>query len=227
MSVVVPLENDPHAVVQGLLPWYARGQLDDVEMLSVQQHLQQCDLCRAELAAEQSLQALRGLPEPVAGDGEVALARLMPRLTPRAPQARQTAPASTPRAAGRRSRPATPAGGVPLWVRWTLGVQGAAIALLLVLLVLPHEELAVYRGLSDAGAPVARDADALIMFRPELSEQAMRRLLQAHGASIVGGPTESGAYRLRLSGAPVAALAGLRAEPGVTLVESLMPGARP
>lgn len=224
MSVVVPLENDPHAVVQGLLPWYARGQLDDAETGLVQQHLLKCEICRAELATERPLQALMAVPEPAAGDVEAALARLRPRLDDSQRDLRDEGRLGSGRSSDRKAGRSP---GVPPWVRWTLGLQGAAIALLLVLLVVPREPVATYRGLSDTPLVAGRDAQALIMFRPDLSEHRMRALLQAHGASIVGGPTESGAYRLKVSGDSATVLAQLRADPGVVLVESLMPGGHP
>lgn len=208
MSVVVPMEHDPHVGVQSLLPWYVRGQLDDDEMREVQAHLMQCAACRAELEAERPLQAMLSVSaagtEPSGlSDVEAGLAALQARLAPRA------------------VAPALPAR-LPGWLGWVLGLQGAAIAALLVLLVLPPGQPApAYQGLA-ASAPRA-DAEALIMFRPDASEQRIRTLLQAHGASILGGPTESGAYRLRLAGGE-AALRALRADPVVTLAESLAPG---
>jgi anti-sigma factor RsiW len=204
MSVVVSMEQDPHVAAQALLPWYARGQLAQAEMQAVQSHLLQCAACRAELDAERPMQALLSLPAaaPAGGDAEAALARLRGRIKAEA------APAVL--------RPAR-------WMPWALGLQGCAIAALLVLVVLPRPEAPAYRGLS---APAQSDGvEALIMFGPDVREQRIRELLRAHGASLVGGPTDSGAYRLRLvGGAP--ALAALRAEPGVSLLESLEAGAR-
>ena len=205
MSVVVPLEHDdPHVAVQALLPWYARGQLDADEMSEVQAHLLNCPACRAELEAERPLQTLLSLPATApAGDVESGLARMRARIKADA------APARAPR-----------------WVAWALGGQGLAIAGLLAVLVLPRvmvmSEPAAYQGLS--AAPQKATAEALIMFRPDASEQRIRELLQAHGAEVVGGPTEAGAYLLRLHGGN-AALPQLRAESIVTLAEPLSPGA--
>ena len=71
MSVVVPIEHDPHQAVQALLPWYARGQLDADEMNEVQAHLHSCPACRAEWEAERPLQTLLSLPAAApAGDVE-------------------------------------------------------------------------------------------------------------------------------------------------------------
>lgn len=206
MSVVVPMEHDSHVAVQGLLPWYARGQLGDEEMREVQAHLLQCPACRAELEAEQPLQALLSLPAvaPAVGDVESGLARMRARLN---------------------AEPLKVRARVPRWMGWTLGLQGCAIAVLLAWLILPRLEVEApaYKGLSAPGP--SQQAEALIMFRADASEQRIREVLQAHGASIVGSQTESGAYRLRLP-ANAQALPALRAEPIVTLVESLQAGAR-
>lgn len=199
MSVVIPMDPDEHAAVQALLPWYARGQLDDAEAAQVQQHLLHCAACRRELAAEQPMQALlnvAGAPAPV-GDVEASLARLHARMAPAAP--------------GRA---------MPRWVPWALGLQGAAVAVLLGVLIGTRGAEPAYEGLSAAGtAPVV--ADALVMFKSGTSEQAVRELLRAEQAGIVAGPTETGAWLLRVD---ARGLAALRAAPIVALAEPLQPG---
>jgi anti-sigma factor RsiW len=199
MSVVVAMDADEHAQVQALLPWYARGQLDEHEMNEVRQHLQRCERCRVELAAEPAVQTLLGAAAlPVAsGDADRGFARLQARL--------HRQPAPPPRAR---------------WMPWALGLQSAALALVLTLWLQARPGASGYEGLSAAGTPAA--ADVLVMFRPDAAEQDLRVLLQAQGASIVAGPTETGAYQLR---APAASLDGLRRSPLVRLAEPLQPGA--
>jgi len=199
MSVVIPMEHDEHAAVQALLPWYARGQLDEGEMRQVQQHLLGCQACRNELAAEQPMQTLLSVAgTPVAGgDVEAGLARMHALMEP----VRRKASA-------------------PRWMPWALGLQGAACVLLLGLWLHDRQPEAAYEGLSAAGtAPVV--ADALVMFKPGTSEQAVRELLQAHGAGVVAGPTETGAWLLRVD---ARGLAELRTAPIVTMAEPLQPG---
>ena len=199
MSTVVPMKHDEHAAVQTLLPWYARGQLADEEMGQVQQHLLHCQACRNELAAERPMQTLLNMADalPAGGDVEAGLAKLRARLAP----------------------PATRA---PRWMPWALGLQGAAVAMLLGLWLQARDEAPAYQGLSAGAesAPVA--ADALVMFKPGTSELALRQLLQAQGASVVAGPTETGAWLLRVESR---GLAALRASPLVALAEPLQPGA--
>ena len=59
------------------------------------------------------------------------------------------------------------------------------------------------------------------MFKPGTSEQAVRELLRAEQAGIVAGPTETGAWLLRVD---ARGLAALRTAPIVALAEPLQPG---
>jgi hypothetical protein len=200
MSVVIPMEHDEHATVQALLPWFARGQLGEAETATAQRHLLHCQLCRNELAAEQPLQTLlQAAAGAEAGDVEAGLAKLHARMQPAA-------------------RPSLKSSG--RWMPWALGAQGCAVALLLGLWLQARQDVPVYEGLSAAGtAPVV--ADALVMFKPGTSEQALRELLKAQGASVVAGPTETGAWLLRVD---ARGLAALRVAPIVQLAEPLQPG---
>lgn len=203
MSVVIPMEHDEHAATQALLPWYARGQLGDDDAQQVQRHLLNCQACRNELAAEQPMQTLLSVAgTPAAqGDVEAGLAKMHALMQP--------------------AKPKTTA--APRWMPWALGLQGAAVALLLGLLLVTRSEDPAYLGLSAAAAPGPAPvvADALVMFKPGASEQAVRELLQAQGAGIVAGPTETGAWLLRVD---ARGLTALRTAPIVALAEPLQPG---
>ncbi len=199
MSVVVPMEHDEHVAVQALLPWYARGQLGDQEMGQVQGHLLHCQACREELAAERPMQTLLTTAgaRPAQASAQASLDKLHARM-----QARPDRVVA------------------PRWMPWALGLQGAALALLFGLWLQAREIEPAYQGLSAPGSrPVA--ADALVMFKPGTSEQQLRELLQAQGASVVAGPTETGAWLLRVN---ARGLLALRASPAVALAEPLQPG---
>ena len=198
---VVPLDPDGHSSVQLLLPWYVTGRLDESERAELELHLAGCARCRAELALERELHATQALPGAV-GDAERGLASMRQRI------------------AGAKSGARRPA--VPWW-RWALGAQFALILLLLVVLAAPRFEGERYRGLGGAGA----SANAVVMFRPEATEAQIREALRASGARLVGGPTATQAYLLSLPQADAAALARLRAQPAVTLAESLDAAGRP
>ncbi|WP_263562552.1 zf-HC2 domain-containing protein [Paucibacter sp. DJ1R-11] len=198
------MEQDEHVAVQSLLPWYASGKLGDDEVRQVQEHLLHCQACRNELAAEQPMQTLLtvagALPE--CGDVELSLAKMHALMQP----TKSMAP---------------PAPVAPRWMAWVLGLQGAAIAMLLGLWLQARPPEPAYEGLSASGsAPVL--ADALIMFKPDTSERAVRELLLSEGAGVVAGPTETGAWLLRVD---ARGLAALRKAPIVALAESLQ--ARP
>ena len=209
MNTVVSMEqDDPHSAVQGLLPWYARGQLDDEDVREVQEHLLHCAACRAELEAELPMQALLSVAAsaPDHASIEAGLAKMRVQM-------KKAQPPLVRKATGQR------------WLTWALGLQGCAIAVLATVVVVQTrvESPAVFKGLASGEQPAK--AEALIMFRADASELRIRTILQSHGATLVGGPTESGAYLVHLNASPQS-LSSLRAEPEVTLLESLEPGAR-
>ncbi len=224
-AVVIALARDPHAAALGLLPWYVRGQLAPDEMQALAEHLQACPRCQAELHAEQQLQALQQSLPPAevavggsVGSGvEAGLARMRARLDEaEPPQAPHPAPRPVGAPRGLHWQPWLP------WLPWLVGLQGGAIAVLLLMGVWQPAELPAYRALAARGASAPTTAQALIMFRPDAREQQIREALQASGAILVGGPTESHAYLLRLPReGQQQALQRLRALPFVTLVESL------
>ena len=77
-----------------------------------------------------------------------------------------------------------------------------------------------YRALGAPGA--AATANAVVMFKPDATEQEIRSALRASGARFVDGPTASNAYLLSVRGDDHAgAIARLRAQPAVLLAESL------
>ena len=197
---VVPLDTDEHRAIQALLPWYLTRRLDSEDLARVEAHLAGCPGCREELELEQRLQAAQPLsPE---GDAERGLVRM-----------RELIRATTPRERPVRA-PAL------RWMLWGLGAQFAVIAVLAMLLVLPRTGDDAYRTLGTPAAAVA--GNAVVMFKPDASEQQIRAALRSSGARLVDGPTASNAYLLSVpSVGHAAAIARLRAQPGVSLAESL------
>jgi hypothetical protein len=198
---VVPLDADAHFAVRALLPWYATNRIEPDEAAQVQAHLAGCASCSAELETERRLQAAQPL-STAPGDVERGLAKMRKRIGSDAQRAQPTP---------------------TVWLRWILGVQFAIIAALTMMLMLPRPGIDggyAYRAL---GAPgVAATANALVMFKPGATEQEIRTALRASGARLVDGPTASNAYLLTLRGEDhVGAIARLRAQPAVSLAESL------
>lgn len=228
-------DDAAHQALQDVLPWYASGALSEEEAAQVQQHLQACSACRAELGWQRKLLETEG-PLPSGLDPERALARLMPQLDA-APAAhaphRATPPASAPSSTSPGQVPQTPsllnrlrawldgAG----WQGWALAAQCAVIAVLAVQL-LPHGPAAQdYRALGNGATAMP---DVLVVFRPDARLQEVQRLMQDHHAQIVGGPTVTGAYMLDVdAGHQPQLLSALRAHPAVERAESLTAASQP
>ena len=94
----------------------------------------------------------------------------------------------------------------------------------LLMWLLPPSPADSYRGL---GASVTAGS-AVVMFKPDATEQDIRRALTRSGARLIGGPTVTGAYVLGLpAGRQHAALTELRTQSAVVLAESLDAGSQP
>jgi hypothetical protein len=104
-------------------------------------------------------------------------------------------------------------------MRWALGAQFLVIAGLAIWLTTPYGNVAIYRAL---GASQNANGNMVVVFRPETSEQELRRILHTAGARIVGGPTITDAYLLSVPEDKLpAALSSLRSDRAVMLAESL------
>lgn len=214
MRNVINLHGDPHQQTQALLPWYINGTLDTAESAMVEAHLAECADCRTELAVE------RGLSRQVGGlamDVEQGWTAMQQRLGAAAPSA-----------------PALPAALViPFWRRpaaigWAITGQLAAAALALVVVAAVRQPPAqpVYQAL---GAPgIEQPGNLVVLFRPEIAERDMRKLLDDSQARVVQGPLASGAWVLRVEDARRAAVvATLRASPRILLAEPVDQAPRP
>lgn len=214
MTTDTGVSETAHQALQELLPWFAAGTLDAAEARQLQAHLHDCAACRQELAWHGRLLQVDS-PLPAGLDPERALARLMPQLDARA----APAPART-----LWQRLGARLGGMR-WQGWAIGAQLAVIALLVVQLLPQQQGGATYHAL---GRGAAVTPDLLVVFRPDARVQDLQRLLQSHGAQIVGGPTVTGSYLLDVAPERQAALlAALRADPAVELAEPMTAGARP
>jgi anti-sigma factor RsiW len=209
MARVLPLDSAEHRDSQALLPWFVNGTLEAAEASRVEVHLGQCARCQADAASIASLRSLAADAEPVA-DVDRSWASLRGRLD------------ATPQA---RPRPATPARWA--WPRWAPVALGLQAALVLVLAVVLHgapREAEPYRTL--AAAPGAATPNALVVFRATATEAQIRAALRSSQARIVGGPTVTDAYLLRVADLGPEAMARLRAEPAILRIESLEAEAR-
>jgi len=92
------------------------------------------------------------------------------------------------------------------------------LALVLVLIGGPSREER-YRALG--AQPAASEANAVAVFRGDATNEQMRDALHAVEARIVGGPTITDAWLVRIGSPTPQVLARLRAQPGVLRVEAL------
>ena len=202
---ILPLDSDEHRIAQQLLPWFVNESLDASESAQVAAHLVHCARCQADVAVQVGL---RAVCVDVEGDNTVERdwSAMRGRLDP--------APAAPPPPrAARTARPWWKQG-----LQIALALQAAVMLVLAVALIGESSRSEPYRALG--GAPSA-EANVLAVFRADATETQMREALRAASARIVGGPTVTDAYLLRLSDAGPDALARLRMQPGVARVESL------
>ena len=203
---VLHLDSDEHGAVQGVLPWYANGTLDAAERAEVEAHLGACARCRADLEFQRQL---RATPATETAPGAADRGWLALRARLESPAADSTPPLP----GGERRR-------APRWWPLALGMQALFVAMLMLAsawLFLPRPD--AYRTLGAGTAPPA--ANVLVVFRPDATETAMRRALRAADARVVGGPTVTDAWLLRIPALGADSLARLRADPAVARVESL------
>jgi hypothetical protein len=175
----------------------------------VHEHLQVCAQCQADVDFQRKLSALE-IPCEAAVDVERGFAKLRPQLKAQPHATQHGGFGVIVRNLWRRGNRA--------WMPWALGVQFAAIAGLCIMLLQPERDGA-YHGLGASGSVAG---NVVVVFRPQTTEQELRRILRASGARVVDGPTVTDAYLLDVGADRQArALGLLRAESAVVLVESL------
>lgn len=176
---------EPHHDAEELLPWYATGKLEDDDRALVEKHLSSCAHCRRRLAAERRMidEFARLSPEIDSG-----WARLKQRIE--GSQARRGLWGKIRGSAAE------------VWQNLSRPAIATLAAAQLVFVVLAGALLLSlgrpdYRALGSAPAP--QSANIIAMFDPGTTELQLRELLKANGASVVGGPTTTGAYLLNVS----------------------------
>jgi len=203
---VIKFEGSVHAHADRLLPWYVNGTLDDDERAQVEHHLVECMPCQDEVAWLHAVQ--EQFAEQAQKDDVSPKLRQLHRRVARLHGTPRTSPAWQRREKG---------------LAWLAAVQAAVILGLSVVVLHPQHDS--YRTLSTSGS---QDALLVVMFDPHTREAQMRELVRSSHARIVGGPTEAGAYVLRVPEASSAATRKmLLGSPQVTLVEDLSTGGHP
>ena len=210
---IVTINDTVHDRVQKLLPWFVNDTLRGEEAALVHQHLNVCPECQADFAWQCKLRAIE--PESdVVPDVDRAFAKLRERIDAKQIQARQRPAWFNQISLKNRA-----------WMPWALAAQLLLIVGLVVSLTTPDMKAATYRVL---GANSAMNGNMIVVFKPETSEQELRRILNNADARIVDGPTVTDAYLLHVKDDNLdGTLHSLRAERAVALAESLSPRGKP
>lgn len=218
MGRVISMPGDPHQQVQMLLPWYMNGTLDAGEAVLVEAHLAECAACRQDLAeCADCREDLAIGPDPAGVErGWAAMQRSFELSSgPEPVVAHERIAKLVPLRKSWLQR------SVP--VRWALAAQAAAAVLIvgagrLMIPVAPAEP--IYHALGSA--PETAPGNMVVIFRPDTIEQDLRGAVIASGAEMVGGPTASDAYVLRVASTERdTALARLRSNAHVVLAEPI------
>lgn len=178
-------ERKPHDESEELLPWYAGGQLNDMDRARVDAHLASCAYCRQQLALERRLiEEFRAMAPEV----ESGWARLRGRIE---------TPVAAKVAGPRRPGPMS-----DVWAFLSRPAIAAFAAAQLAFVVIAGATLVslgkpAYHTLGSAPAPAA--GNIIIMFRADATEQDIRNVLKSAGASLVDGPTPANAYLLHVA----------------------------
>lgn len=201
----------PHHDAEELLPWYATGQLEGDDLTLVQEHLSSCAHCRRQLSFERRMIDEFAELTPEIDHG---WARLRGRLEPaRVPTHRESWSDRIGREAAAVWRTFTrPAVAAIATVQ--LAFVGAAAVLLYSLSQPSYQAL--------GSAPPPQSANVIAMFSADTTQSELNRLLRANGAMLVGGPTPTDAYLLRVPASTrTTVLARLHADRHVVLAQPI------
>lgn len=212
MADIINFQDEVHAEVQKLLPWYVIGTLDPVDLARVDTHLASCPLCWAELESERAIvSALNGAPSNI----EKGWTKLRGQIEEEPHVDRERTAGSV-----RQLRPGRH------WPTWVIAAQTAAIVVMAVFVAMPKpERTEPYHALSSPRAGGAAAGNMIVIFQPDTTEQGLREALNAAGARVVDGPTSADAYVLAVPDARrSAALTLLRKRSTVVLAEPIERG---
>ena len=201
MSARIP---DTHAEAWALLPWLANGRIQNADREWVEAHLEGCEECRAELAAQRLVAShvtrTDGQTPEAASDEQHSFNKLWARI--------EAAESATSRANGTQGAAAISAPRSTRTVRWlAAAVVVQAIGLGILGLALNSSgrdprggEIVTVSSVDPRlHAPAVR-----VVFAPDASIGAINTILAHQGLSIVNGPGTSGNFTAELSADAVA-----------------------
>jgi len=188
MNSPIPTTAD-HRDVWELLPWHINGRLSEPDRRRVEAHLQTCDACRGECAAQRQIYqviAADTAVEQMPTAGLHKLRRRIERTEIAAPV--DVVPERTRPAARRRLRAAA------------IAASAAAVAVAVsAALHWQTQRAPAYYTVTAAAAPQA-GAVIRAVFAPTLTLSELQSVLDDAHLKIVSGPTEAGVYSLAMSG---------------------------
>jgi anti-sigma factor RsiW len=209
------IENSAeHHEVFALLPWYVNSTLEEADRLRVEAHLDNCTICREDLAAQQRIcEAIEAQPAldymPVA-----SLKRLQARLDAQG----ESAPAPLQEEATNR----TPWRG---WMAASIAAMAVAVALFAAdRWVLEARLQPSYRTVTSS-VPRPQGEVIRAVFSPTITLVELQTILDEAQLRIVSGPTEAGVYSLASNSTLTvhASLALLRQHSTVRFAEGTVP----
>lgn len=236
-------EMEPrHDEILQLLPWYANGSLPAGEHRVVTGHLKSCAVCRAELVDIELIQT-QWQRQPASVEVGDSFARLMARIDAAEVEASAgSASADAIRVSANTAFERGAASDRPRrrrrLVEWFSGLLGSsntflplaamASALLFTMIGMRSWLASESAGYRTLGLPVTDggvgNRDLRVVFAPSATIDQVVKLVESLDARIVDGPTEPGAFTLRLNG-PVTTesavpqvAARLRTDPAVVYV---------
>jgi anti-sigma factor RsiW len=216
-----------HARAVEMLTWKVNGRLAGADTDWLESHLEACNDCRSELAAQQAIRDAIAREPTVEFAPQASFNRLWARIEQEGREAGPPASAATG-AGTRRHRRGWAAG---RWTRAALAGQAVFIALLGGALWRGSDSSTApnYRTVTDA-PPAAVSGQPVIkaIFDDQVRLNDVRDILAGSGLSVASGPTAAGVYTLVAADATAAPLspatvARLRADPRVRFAE---PGAQ-
>jgi hypothetical protein len=211
MAEIIRLRGSPHDEVRELLPWFINGTLVPDERERVEAHLAECAECSADVEEERRLASqIASLPLD-ADSGWEAMERRI---------AAESAPRVRPPSGMWRKR--VPVG----WAVASPFAAAAAVALVFVNVMQAQPVQPQYRALG--AADMAQTANLVVQFEPDTRARDMQAALADVNARLVDGPTDTGAYMIRVDQSKrEIALKRLRDNQAIALAEPIDGAARP
>jgi len=213
-----------HARAAELLPWMVNGRIEASEARWLTDHLERCETCRSELAAQRRIRDALTREPTVEFAPQASFNRLWRRIEAEAAGMTHLAPDAAAEPESTPVQVMSARTGMRPWVRTTLAAQAAAILVLCGVLWM-RPVAPTYRTVTDS-TPAASGTGTVIkaIFSDQVRLADVKEILAGAGLVVVSGPSEAGVYALvprdaRLQSEVPAAVARLRADPRVRFAE--------